>query len=386
MGFRLAGRGIGAGEPAYFVAEISCNHEGQLSEAKRLVAAAAKAGADAAKLQLYTPDTMTGRFDRRAGDTMWSDVDLYSLYEMAQTPWEWYDELKKVADEHGIALFSSAFDETSVDYLVERRAPALKIGSYEAIDLKLLERAGATGLPVIISTGMTTFLEIEDAVRTLRAAGTQQLIVLHCNSGYPSAFDEVHVRTIPALAGLLEVPVGFSSHAVFANELENEVPLPHIPVLEAVRHGACMVEVHIIGSRGDSRARYEQLKGGFDWAFSVEPSELGKMIELVRTVEAGDETQYGAVEQQAAERVRGSVAFEPTTRELPNRELRPSLWVVKPIKAGDRIAFAGGQVGNVDSLRPSGGVEIRYADFINGRQVTRDLDAGHPLSWDDIEI
>ena len=181
----IKNRKIGAGEPCYIIAEVSCNHEGDINEAKRIIDAAHVAGADAVKIQTYTADTMTRAFDTRAEGTMWADIDLHALYQKAQTPWEWSHELKAYTESLGIHFFSSPFDETSVDFLVEEiGVPVLKVASFEVVDTKLLAKMAKTGLPIIMSNGMTDFLEMDEAVRTLRDNGCEQLAILHCNSGY----------------------------------------------------------------------------------------------------------------------------------------------------------------------------------------------------------
>lgn len=381
--FNIDGRAIGPGQPCYIIAEISCNHEGDINEAKAIIDAARDAGADAVKLQTYKPETMTRNFGTRPKGTIWENTDLFSLYQKAHTPWEWYGELKRYADEKGLHIFSSPFDETAVDFLETQNVPAYKVASFEVVDTKLLEKVAATGKPVIISNGMTDYLELKEAVDTLRNAGVKNLAILHCNSGYPAAFDEANLNTIPAIEALFGGPVGLSDHTLFAKPETYDSPLAHVTAVEAVKKGAKIIEVHLMLDRGKARALMEKNEGGFDWPFSREPAELKKTIDMIRAFEAGKPIEYETeLERKTAAITHGSVCFEPTPREMASRAVRPSLWVVEDVKAGQPLKFCGGKPGNFDSIRPGGGLHIRYADQLNGLNAARDLKAGEPLSWD----
>lgn len=385
--FKIEQREIGAGCPCYVIAEVSCNHEGDFNEARRIVEAAAEAGTDAVKLQTYTADTMTRDFKTRPTGTMWENIDLYKLYQKAHTPWEWYDRLKDVARTLGVQFFSTPFDETAVDFLVERKAPVLKVASFEVVDIKLLEKMARTGLPVIMSNGMTDFAEMDEAVRTLRKYGTKNLAILHCNSGYPASFDEANLKTIPAIAEIFDVPVGISDHTIFADDKNYTQPMAHVTPLEAVKLGAKIVEVHVMMDREKARGLNKNDDGGFDWPFSREPDELKKMISLIREYErTGRPPALPENERKAALRTHGQVCFEPTAKEVKSRVLRPSLWVVEDIRAGDVLRFAGGKPGNIDSIRPAGGLHIRFADFIHGKTAAMDVSAGAPLGWEHVDL
>ncbi len=385
--FSISGRKIGGNEPCYIIAEVSCNHEGDFDEARKIIEAAAESGADAAKLQTYTADTMTRDFKNKPTGTMWAEIDLYKLYQKAYTPWEWYGDLQKVAADRGIHLFSTPFDETAVDFLVKQGAPVMKVPSFEVVDIKLLEKMAQTGLPVIMSNGMTDFLEMEEAVRTLRDHGTKDLAILHCNSGYPASFDEANLKTIPALAEIFDVVPGVSDHTIYADDKNYRHPMAHVTPLEAVKLGAKIIEVHLLMDRKKARALNKKQKGGFDWPFSREPAELKKMVDMVRAYERGEDVAYEtAAERTASLRTHGAVMFEPTAKEIASRACRPSLWVVEDVKKGAPLKFAGGKPGNVDSIRPAGGLHIRFADLISGKPATRDIKAGQPLSWDMVNI
>ena len=388
INFNIADRKIGGDAPCYFIAEVSCNHEGQFDEAKRIIQAAADAGADAVKLQSYTADTMTRDFAPAPKGTMWENMDLHALYKKAYTPWEWHADLRDYADELGLHLFSTPFDETAVDHLVEMKAPAMKIASFEVVDTKLIAKVAKTGLPVIISNGMTNFEEMEESILALKENGARDICVTHCNSGYPSSFDDANLLTMPEIARLFDVVPGLSSHGVFFDEKNCKDPMPHVPVLEAVKLGAKVIEIHVMMDREAARMMNESDAGGFDWPFSCEPQELKKMVDMVRAYEAGQSVEYETdLERKAAERCRGQIEFEPTEKEKTTRALRPSLWSVQDVKQGEVLKFAAeDKDGNFDSIRPGGGLHVRYTDVIEGRQAARDIPAGTPLEMDMIDI
>ena len=385
---KIKDRIIGEGQPTYVIAEVSCNHEGDFAEARKIIEAAAKAGADAVKLQTYTADTISRNFGSKPQGTIWESLDLYRLYDKAHTPWEWTADLIKVAADSGVHFFSSPFDETAVDFLVDAGVPVLKVASFEVVDNKLLEHMAKTGLPIIMSNGMTDYLEMEESVRVLRDNGVKDLALLHCNSGYPAAFREANLKTIPAIESLFNVVPGLSDHTLFMDEDNYAEPLAHITPIEAVKFGARIIELHLMLDREYARTLFNKSEGGYDWPFSREPAELKKMIDMIRAYEKNGEINYETdAEKKAAALTHGRVCFDPTQKELNSRNLRPSLWIVEDIKKGEKFNFAAKtRVGNFDSIRPAGGLHIRFADFINGRAVSRDLKAGEPLSWDMIEI
>ena len=385
--FKIADREIGGDAPCYIIAEVSCNHEGDLDEARAIIKAAADAGADAAKIQTYTANTISRDFKTKPEGTIWEDIDLYNIYDKAHTPWEWHSELQKTADECGIHLFSSPFDETAVDHLVEMKSPVLKVASFEVVDIKLLEKMAQTGLPIIMSNGMTDYLELDEAVRTLVNNGTKDLALLHCNSGYPAAFEEANLKTMQAMADMYGVTVGVSDHTLFADTENYAGPLAHVTALEAVKMGAKIVEVHLTMDRDRARALMEKEEGGFDWPFSRNPDELEKTVSMIRVWESGKAVEYETdLEKEAAAKTHGTVNFTPTEKEMASRGIRPSLWIVGDVEAGKPLSFAAGREGNFDSIRPAGGLHIRYTDFVTGKKAARDLKAGQPLTWDMIEI
>ena len=343
--FKIGDRGIGTGQPVYVVAELSANHSQDFDQAIRLIQAAKESGADAVKLQTYTPDTITIRSDReyfqiRSG-TIWDGRTLHELYGEAYTPWEWQPRLKRVADDFGIDFFSSAFDSTSVDLLESMGVPAYKVASCELVDVPLLQKISRTGKPLILSTGMATIEEIEEAVNTARQAGATQIAMLKCASAYPAPPNDMNLRTIPELERRFEVPVGLSDHTT-------NIAVP----VAAVALGACIIEKHLTLSRS--------LKGP-DSVFSLEPAEFKAMVEAVRV----------------AEKSLGQVHFGPTESERSSQIFRRSLFVVEPVRQGETFSQE-----NIRSIRPGHGLHTRHFPQIVGKHASRDIERGTPLSWD----
>jgi len=340
----IKGRNIGPGEPAYIVAEVSANHGQDYDEAVRILEAAKQAGADAVKLQTYTPDTLTIDCDNeyfRIMGTLWEGRTLFDLYSQAYTPWEWQPRLKEVADRLGFDLFSTPFDESAVDFLEQMEVPAYKIASFEIVDLPLLRRIARTRKPIIMSTGMASLAEIEEAIGTLRQAGTTQLAILKCTSAYPAPPYEMNLRTIPHMAEAFGVPVGLSDHT-----------MGMAVAVGAVALGACIVEKHLTLSR--------KMQGP-DSSFSMEPDEFKTMVEAIRIAEkAVGKVQYGVSPKEAASRV-----------------FRRSLFIVEDMKAGDRFTEQ-----NLRSIRPGYGLHTRFRDEVLDRVASRDIPRGTPLSWD----
>lgn len=345
---QIGNRRIGPGEPMYIVAEMSANHNQNFEQAVKILEAAKDAGADAVKLQTYTPDTMTidcdNEYFRIGKGTIWEGRILYDLYGEAYTPWEWQPKLKEIASDLGLDLFSTPFDPTAVDFLEEMEVPAYKVASFEIVDLPLLRRIAQTGKPIIMSTGMATLAEIDEAVRTIREAGGSQLALLKCTSAYPAPSEEMNLRTIPHMAEAFHVPVGLSDHT-----LGIAVPVA------AVVLGACIVEKHLTISRQIS---------GPDSAFSLEPHEFKAMVEAIRTVE----------------KALGKVQYEVGEREAASRVFRRSLFVVQDVKAGEIFTNE-----NVRSIRPGYGLHPRELPKVLGRRAARDIRRGTPLSWELIQ-
>lgn len=342
--FSIAGRRISADTPPYVVAEMSGNHNGDIGRAYAIMEAAKEAGADAIKMQTYTADTITidhngPGFTIEGG--LWNGRTLHELYQEAHTPWDWHEGLFDKANDLGIVLFSAPFDATAIDLLESFDAPAYKIASFEAIDLPLIERTAATGKPLIISTGMADFSEIEEAVGAARNGGAEELLILHCVSGYPAPVSDCNLATIPDLAEKLNVMVGLSDHT-----LGTAVPIA------AVAHGAVMIEKHVTLRRAD---------GGPDAAFSLEPNELKELIDGVKNAwEAFGRPHYDRKESE-----KGNAIF------------RRSLYVVEDTAQGDVFTEQ-----NLRSIRPGFGLAPKHLPDVLGCTATRAVKRGDPLNWD----
>ncbi len=341
---KIGQRTIASPLPMYVIAEMSANHHQKFDEAVAIIQAAKDAGADAVKLQTYTPDTMTIPSQRREFQiegTIWDGRNLYELYGEAYTPWEWQPRLKQIANDLGLDLFSTPFDDSAVVFLEKMNVPAYKLASFELVDIPLIKKIASTGKPLIISTGMATLEEIEEAVQTARQAGAQQIALLKCTSAYPSPPEEMNLRTIPELARRFNAPVGLSDHT-----LGIAVPVA------AVALGACIVEKHITLSRSTL---------GPDSAFSLEPAEFKAMVEAVRTAEkALGEVRFGAGEKESSEKV-----------------FRRSLYVVREMRRGEMFTAE-----NVRSIRPGLGLHTRHLPEIIGRRAACDIARATPLKWE----
>jgi len=341
----IDGRVIGRGNGAYIVAELSANHNQDFDRAVSVIEAAKQCGADAVKLQTYTPDTLTIASDREyfkiSGGTLWDGRTLHDLYGEAYTPWDWQPRLKIIAGELGMDLFSSPFDATAVDFLEKMHVPAYKIASPELVDIPLIQKVAATGKPLILSTGMATIEEIEEALQAAREGGATQVALLKCTSAYPALPDDMNLRTIPELQKRFGVPVGLSDHTM-------DIAAP----VAAVALGACIIEKHLALSRSH---------GGPDSGFSLEPPEFKAMVEAVRT----------------AEKALGSVHFGTGPHEESTRVFRRSLFVVESVKQGELFSIS-----NVRSIRPGHGLHTRYLSKVLGRRAARNIERGTPLSWD----
>jgi pseudaminic acid synthase len=341
---RIGSRRIGPEHPCFIVAELSANHRQEIDTALALVRAAREAGADAVKLQTYTPDTLTIACDselfRIGAGSLWAGRTLHALYGEAYTPWDWHPRLFDEARALGLECFSTPFDAAAVALLEQLGAPAHKIASFEAVDLPLLRTVAATGKPVILSTGMATVEEIAEAVATLRHGGCPDLVLLKCTSAYPAPPAEMNLRTIPDLARRFDVLAGLSDHTLTA-----EVPIA------AVALGATVVEKHLTLSRA---------AGGPDAAFSLEPPEFAAMVRGIRV----------------AEQALGRVSYERTPEEATSVVFRRSLFVVRDVRAGEPFTAE-----NVRVIRPGHGLPPRHLDAVIGRRAACDVARGTPLSW-----
>jgi pseudaminic acid synthase len=340
----IAGRPIGPDHPPYMIAEMSGNHNGELSRALEIVVAAKDAGADAVKLQTYTADTIT--IDHNGPGftvegTLWEGRTLHDLYDEAHTPWAWHKPIFDKARELGMPVFSSPFDFTAIDFLEDLGCPAYKIASFEAVDLPLIARAAATGKPVIISTGLSNREEIAEAVAAAKRAAGQDPAILHCISTYPTEPANCNLRVIPTMIDAFGIVVGFSDHT-----------LGTAAAVSAIALGASIIEKHITLDRAD---------GGPDAAFSLEPAEFAAMVR----------------DCNVAFQARGHGRFERPKAEDGLAVFRRSLYVVQDVAAGEIFT-----ADNVRSIRPGYGLPPKHLETVFGKKAVRDLKRGTPLSWD----
>jgi N-acetylneuraminate synthase len=338
---QIAGRHIGPDHPPYVIAEVSANHNGKLETAMRIIEEAKKAGADAAKLQTYKPDTITLNCDSedfkiRGG--LWDGRTLHELYEEAHMPWEWHKPLFEHARKVGITLFSSPFDDTAIDLLEDLNAPAYKIASFEAVDLPLIKYAASTGKPMIISTGMADADEIQEAIDAAREGRCKELAVLHCVSGYPAPAEDYNLRTIPEMIQRFGLVTGLSDHT-----------LDNTTAITSVAMGACIIEKHFTLDRSG---------GGPDDSFSLEPAEMAALCRDAKT----------------AWQALGNVDYGRKASEQSNVKFRRSLYFVKDMKAGDVITRD-----CIRSVRPGFGLAPKYFEGLLGLVLTKDVSMNTPV-------
>lgn len=328
----------------FVVAELSANHNHDIEIAKKTIHAVKESGADAIKLQTYTADTLTINCDndyfKIKSDTLWDDKTLYELYKEAYTPWEWHEELFKTAEGEGLICFSSPFDKSAVDFLEKLNVPVYKIASFEIFDIPLIEYTASKGKPIIISTGIASLADIEEAVNACRRVGNNQISLLKCTSSYPAPIEEANLLTIPHLRETFNVTPGLSDHT-----------MGHSVAVGAVALGAKIIEKHFILDRN---------MGGPDSAFSMEPAEFKQMVDAIRDVE----------------KALGKVNYEITTKVEKSRVFARSLFIVQDVKAGDELSED-----NVRSIRPGYGLHPKYYKGILGKKFNKDFEKGTPLEW-----
>ena len=341
---RIGKRYVGEGEKTFVVAEVSANHLQDYGRAEAIIKAAAQAGADAVKLQTYTPDTITLDCDNDyfqiTQGTIWDGTTLHKLYEEAYTPWEWQPRLMEYANGLGLECFSSPFDDTAVDFMKEMDMPAYKVASFEINDIPLIRKIAGLGKPVILATGIAYLEDMERALQVCKEEGNEQVVLLKCTSAYPSPYEEMNLKVIPNMAQVFDCITGLSDHSMGTAAAVASVAL-----------GAKMVEKHLTLSRAD---------GGPDGAFSMEPDEFKKMVDESRIVE----------------KALGKVTYELSEKQKRSREDGRSLFVVKNMKEGEIFTEE-----NVRSIRPAFGLHTMYLDEIMGKRARTDISKGTPLDW-----
>ena len=335
---------IGPGQPAFIIAEMSGNHDQSFSKAKKIIDAAVGAGADAVKLQTYTPDTITIDCDKKyfqvKVNKAWQGQTLYNLYKKAYTPWNWQAKLKKYGETKGILVFSTPFDNTAVDFLKKINVELYKVASFEVVDIPLLEKIGRTKKPVIMSRGMATLQEIKLAIKTLKKYGCPQVAILHCVSSYPARQEEMNLAVIPDIAKRLKIIAGLSDHS-----------LGITVSLTAAALGASIIEKHLTIKRSD---------GGPDAAFSLEPQEFKRLVAAVREAESAI----------------GRPTYKIGKQEAKSIIFRKSLFAVENIKKGEKFTLV-----NVRSIRPGHGLAPKYYRKVIGSIAEKDIERGTPLSF-----
>lgn len=330
-------------DKTYIIAEMSANHAGSLSRAKEIIHAAKKSGADCIKIQTYTPDTMTIDCDNKyfqITEGTWKGENLYKLYQKAYTPWEWQAELKEEAQKVGLDFLSTPFDKTSVDFLESIGMLFYKIASFELVDIPLIEYVASKGKPIIMSTGMGTLGEIEDAVNAIRRQGNNQIALLKCSSAYPAISDDMNLKTMVNMAETFGVPVGLSDHSMGS-----------LGAVAAVAMGAQIIEKHFCLSRDIENP---------DSSFSMEPKEFAAMVNDIRAVE----------------RAIGKVSYGVSEQEKNNVAFRRSIFVVKDVKKGEIFTQE-----NIRVIRPSNGLAPKYYDDVIGKVSSQDIKRGTPLNF-----
>ena len=344
-GANIAGRAIGLGHAPFVIAEMSGNHNQSLERALEIVEVAARTGAHALKIQTYTPDTMTLDLEEREfhisdPGSLWAGTSLYKLYGQAHTPWEWHKPIFERARELGIIAFSTPFDATAVDLLESLEAPCYKIASFENTDLPLIRRVAATGKPLIISTGMASIAELDDAVHAAREAGCKDLILLKCTSTYPATAGNTNILTIRHMRELFGCEVGLSDHTMGVGVSVASVAL-----------GATVIEKHFTLNRAD---------GGVDSTFSMEPDEMTQLV----------------VEAERAWQALGRVSYGATDAEKASLVFRRSIYVAEDMEAGDLFTAK-----NLRCVRPGMGLPPKFYDMLLGRHVNQDVKKGTPMDW-----
>lgn len=344
--FAIGNRQLGAGHAPFVIAEMSGNHNQSLERALEIVDAAAAAGAHALKIQTYTPDTMTldlseGEFFIKDPASLWAGKSLYQLYGEAHTPWEWHQPIFERCRSRGMVGFSTPFDSTAVDFLEKLDVPCYKIASFENVDTALIRLVASTGKPVIISSGMASAAELAEAVEAARGAGCKDLVLLKCTSTYPATPEFTNLKTIPHMRDLFGCEVGLSDHTMGVGA-----------AVAAVAMGATVLEKHFTLRRAD---------GGVDSTFSLEPDEFAQLVQ----------------ETLRAWQALGSVSYGVLPAEKKSLIFRRSLYVVKDVKANERLTAE-----NLRAIRPGYGLAPKYLEMLLGKTVARDLKAGTPMSWD----
>lgn len=349
MPIKIAYFSIDEQSKTFIIAELSANHGHDINIAKKTIKAAKESGADAIKIQTYTADTLTidcdNEYFKLNSGTIWDGRTLYDLYSEAYTPWEWQKELMDYANSIGLIFFSTPFDKTAVDFLEELDVPVYKVASFEIMDIPLIEYIASKGKPMIMSTGVASLFDIEEAINACKRMGNNQIILLKCTSSYPANIEDANLMTIPNMKETFGVEVGLSDHTLGITA----------PIV-AITLGAKVIEKHFI---------LDKSIGGPDSSFSLEPHEFKQMVDAVRD----------------AEKALGKIDYSMSEKKRNSRLLGRSLFVVKDIKSGEKFTEE-----NVRSIRPGYGIAPKYYSEIVGKIANEDLKRGTPLKWENIDL
>lgn len=344
MNIKIGNKLIGKDKPTFIIAELSANHNQQFDLAVKTIKAIKETGADAVKLQTFTPDTITLNCDNKyfqiKQGTIWDGRTLYQLYQQTYTPWEWQPKLKKYAESLGLIFFSTPFDKTAVDFLEKMNIPAYKIASFEINDLPLIEYVASKKKPILISTGTANLSDIKQAIKTCQQSGNNQIVLLKCTSAYPTLPEDINLITISDMKKRFKTLVGLSDHSI-------GITAP----IAAVILGASIIEKHIILDRN--------LKGP-DSTFSLTPIEFKQMVKAIRETE----------------KILGKITYRPTNEAKRQREFMRSLFVIKDMKKGEIFTEQ-----NIRSIRPAFGLHPKYLIKVIGKKAKKDIKKGTPLNW-----
>lgn len=346
---QIGNKRISVDSPTFVIAEMSANHGMDFHKAVEILYAAKEAGADAIKIQTYTPDTITLDCDdpcfQITQGTIWDGTTLHKLYETAYTPWEWQGKLKEIAEDIGLIFFSSPFDLSSVDFLSELGVPAYKVASFEINDIPFIRKIARKGKPIIMSTGIAYLSDIELALQTCREEGNENVILLKCSSAYPAPYEDINLRTIPSMKQVFDCIVGLSDHTLGTAVSQAGVAL-----------GAKVIEKHLTLRRAD---------GGADAAFSMEPAEFKEMVDNIRIIE----------------KALGKVTYDLTEKQKASRDHARSLFIARDMKAGEIFTPE-----NLRSVRPSCGLHTKYYEELLGKRIRKDAKLGTPMCWELVDF
>ncbi len=340
---RLGRKYVGSDTPCYIIAEMSANHAGEIERALEIVRAAKAAGADCIKIQTYTADTITLDCDNeyfKIKEGKWRGENLHELYQKAYTPWEWQARIKEEAEKMGLDFLSTPFDRTAVDFLEGLGVSFYKIASFEVVDIPLIKYVASKGKPIVMSTGMATLGEIEEAVQTIRANGDPEFCLLRCSSAYPAIPEDMNLKSLKTLSEIFQAPVGLSDHS-----------MGMVAAVTAVALGAKVIEKHFCISRKIENP---------DASFSMEPEEFRQMVDAIRETE----------------KAMGQVSFDVSEGEKASRALRKSIFISESVRKGDILSER-----NIRVVRPANGLEPKHFEDVLGKRFLEDFEAGTPLRW-----